>query len=174
MTKRNVLPVIVGVFSDPESILHATEEARKKGWKDLDMITPYPLHGSEKALGLKMSWVPWVTLVMGLGGAIGGLSLEGWTSAVDWPINIGGKSYFSWPAFIPITFESGVLIGGISTFIAMLVASNLPKKKPRILDERFTDDKFGLVVPLHSDVRENDVREFLKSVGADEVKRVEA
>lgn len=171
---RNPIPVMVAVFSDPDAVLHAAERASQQGWKELDMVTPYPLHGSEKALGLKMSWVPWVTLIMGLGGALGGLTLQAWTSAVDWPINVGGKSYFSWPAFIPITFESGILIGGISTFVAMLVASKLPKKKPRILDERFTNDKFGLVVPLHEGMNEREIEEFLRSVGAEEVKRVDA
>jgi hypothetical protein len=171
---RDPIPVMVGVFSDPDAVMHAAEQARQHGWKGLDMITPYPLHGSEKALGLKMSWVPWVTLIMGLGGAIGGLTLEGWTAAINWPINVGGKSYFSWPAYIPITFESGILIGGISTFIAMLIASNLPRKKPRILDERFTDDKFGLIVPLHEGVRESDVTQFLRGAGAEEVRRVDA
>ena len=169
----NPIPVMVAVFSDPDTVLQAAERASKQGWKGLDMVTPYPLHGSEKALGLRASWVPWVTLITGLGGALGGLTLEGWTSAVDWPINVGGKSYFSWPAFIPITFESGILIGGISTFIAMLVASKLPKKKPRILDERFTNDKFGLVVPLHDGMNEREIAEFLRSVGAEEVRRVE-
>ena len=168
------IPVMVGVFSDPEVVLHAAERASKQGWRGFDLITPYPLHGSERALGLKPSWVPWVTLIMGLGGALGGLTLQGWTSAVDWPINVGGKSYFSWPAFIPITFESGILIGGISTFIAMLVASKLPKKTPRILDERFTDDKFGLVIPLYEGVKEGEISEFLRGAGAEEVKRVDA
>ena len=171
---RKPMPFMVGVFSDPDTILHAAEEANRHGWRGLDMITPYPLHGSEKALGLKMSWVPWVTLIMGLAGGLGGLSLEGWTSAVAWPLNVGGKSYFSWPAFIPITFESGILIGGISTFIAMLVASKLPKKKPVILDERFSDDKFGLVIPLHDGMRDTDIADFLRRVGAEEVRRVEA
>ena len=167
------IPVMVGVFSDPDVALHAAERATKQGWRGVDMISPYPLHGSERALGFKMSWVPWVTLIMGLGGGLGGLALQGWTSAVDWPINVGGKSYFSWPAFIPITFESGILIGGISTFIAMLVACKLPKKKPLILDERFTDDKFGLVVPLHDGMRDADIGDFLRQVGAEEVRRVE-
>jgi hypothetical protein len=66
------------------------------------------------------------------------------------------------------------LIGGISTFIAMLVASKLPKKKPVILDERFTNDKFGLIVPLQEGMRDADVADFLRHAGAEEVRRVEA
>jgi hypothetical protein len=166
--------VIVGVYGDPEVILHAAEQATSRGWKGMDMITPYPLHGSEKALGLRQSWVPWVTLIAGLAGGLGGLALEGWTAAVDWPINVGGKSYFSWPAYIPITFESGILVGGIATFIAMLVASRLPKKKPLILDERLTNDKFGLIVPILDGMKSEDIVEFLRGSGAEEVRTVEA
>jgi hypothetical protein len=163
---------LVGVFAHDDQIMQAADGARQKGWKGLDAFVPYPLHGLDKALGLKRSWVPWVTLVMGLSGAAGGFALQVWTSAVNWPLNVGGKPFISWPAFLPITFESGVLIAGLSTFVAIWAACKLPKSKPVIHDERFTDDKFGLIVPLDS-VDEADVRAFLNEQGAEEVKRVE-
>lgn len=166
--------IVVGIFSDPDQILHAADGARTKGWKQIDAIVPYPIHGLDGALGLKMSWVPWVTFVMGLTGASLGLYFQYWVSAVDWPINIGGKPNFPWPAYIPITFESGILIGGISTFFAVWAACKLPNKNPRIYDERFTDDKFGLVVPLREGVSESDVVSYMKGAGADEVRVVEA
>lgn len=172
MTKAT--QVMIAVFSEPQAVLDAAEAARKKGWHHLDIITPYPIHGMEKAIGLKMSWVPWVTLVMGLGGAILGFLFAAWTSAVDWPINIGGKPLVSWPAFIPVVFECGILIGGISTFVALWRACHLPKATPRVYDERFTDDKFGLVIPLEHGVHEADVQTFLKSTGADDVRRMDA
>ena len=61
------VPAIIGVFSDPDVLMEAADGARKKGWKNLDAYVPYPLHGLDKALVLKASWVPGVTLVMGLG-----------------------------------------------------------------------------------------------------------
>jgi hypothetical protein len=121
-----------------------------------------------------MSWVPWVTLVMGLGGATLGFLLAAWTSAVDWPLNVGGKPLISWPAFIPVVFECGILIGGVSTFFALWKACQLPKTTPRIYDERFTDDKFGLIIPLETGVNESAVHTFLKTTGADEVRRMDA
>jgi len=165
---------IVGVFDDGDQVLQAADGARQKGWKGLDAFVPYPLHGLEKALGLKHSWVPWATLVCGLGGAVGGFLLQAWTSAVDWPLIIGGKPFMSWPAFLPITFECGVLAGGIGTFIAMWFANGLPKLDPKIHHEAFTDDKFGLIVPLAEGVSETEVSDYMKSQGAEEVKRVEA
>lgn len=172
MTK--LTPVIVAVFSEPSDVLHAAEEAHKRGWRHLDIMTPYPIHGMEQALHLKMSWVPWVTLVTGLGGAALGFGFASWTSAVSWPINVGGKPLISWPAFIPIVFECGILIGGIATFVAVWRACRMPTTTPKIYDERFTDDKFGLIVPLHEGMKDSDVQAFLKGVGADEVRRVDA
>ncbi len=69
-------PVLIGVFSDPDILMEAADGARLKGWKQLDAIIPYPVHGLDKALGLKASWVPWVTLVMGLAGALLGFTLQ--------------------------------------------------------------------------------------------------
>jgi hypothetical protein len=166
--------IVIGLFTDPDTILEAAEHAREKGWKDLDAITPYPVHGMEHALGLQMSWVPWVTLIMGLVGAIAGFGFEAWTSAVDWPLNVGGKPHISWPAFVPVMFECGILIGGICTFLATWAACRLPKRNPRIYDERLTDDRFGLVVPIIEKTQANDVVSFLKGAGADEVRIVEA
>ncbi|HEY3296404.1 MAG TPA: DUF3341 domain-containing protein [bacterium] len=166
-------PKLVAIFSDPDDVLHAAAKARDEGWRDLDMITPYPLHGSEKALGLKMSWVPYVTVVMGLLGAIGGYFLQHWTLAIDWKMNIGGKPPVAWQAYVPITFECGILIGGISTFVAMLIAAKLPKRRAVILDERLTNDQFALIVPLDNGMNEESVSQFLSDQGAEEVRHVE-
>jgi hypothetical protein len=169
----NPSSIMLGLFRDPHDILRAANEAREKGWKDLDAITPHAIHGMDHALGLKTPWVPWVTLVAGLLGAFGGYELQVWTQAVDWPINIGGKPFVSWPAFIPITFECGILAGGIATFIAMWIACRLPNKKPRIADVRLTDDRYGLVVPLAAGMHEQEIATFMKGAGADEVRRVD-
>ena len=103
-----------------------------------------------------------------------GLLFQVWTHTIAWPVNIGGKSPLAWPAKIPITFESGILIGGIATFAAIWVACRLPRRNPVILDERLTDDKFGLVVPIREGMVEHEISNFLKEAGADEVRRVEA
>ena len=165
--------VMLGVFDDPDTVLHAADRARRAGWQNLDMITPYPLHGSEAALGLKRSWVPFVTLGAGLAGGFLGFLFQAWAHTTAWKLNIGGKSPLAWPAAIPITFESGILIGGIATFVAMWIACGLPRKNPVILDERLTDDKFGLVVPIRQGMVEAEISNFLKEAGADEVRRVE-
>lgn len=164
---------MLGIFGDPDVILHAADAARRKGYKHLNAITPYPLHGMEAALGISLSWVPYVTLVTGLLGGLLGFALQVWTSAVDWPLNVGGKPFISWPAFVPVMFECAILVAGISTFIALWIACKLPASAPRIYDERLTDDRFALIVPLTGGAAEAEIETFLKGAGADEVRRVD-
>ncbi|MCI0530875.1 MAG: DUF3341 domain-containing protein [candidate division Zixibacteria bacterium] len=165
------LPAVFGLFDDPDTLKKAAELARLKGFENLDAFTPYPVHGLEKAMGLKMSWIPYVTLICGLGGATLGYLFMYWISAVDWPLNVGGKPFHSWPAFIPITFECGILLGGVSTFLALLFACGLPGKKV-ILDPELTNNRFALVIPEKQDKVRDDIQQFLKGAGAFEVRKI--
>lgn len=171
MAKLNP-PFAVGLFDDPNQLLKAAVMAQKRGFRNLDAFTPYPVHGLEKALGLKRSWVPYATLAFGLGGAILGYLFMYWTSAVDWPLNIGGKPFNSWPAFVPIIFEFGVLLGGTATFIALLLSTGLPNSKPLILDPNLTNNCFALIIPDKQEFVYENIEHFLKGAGAFEVKRI--
>jgi hypothetical protein len=138
---------VLALYEDPDTLLSAAALTQEHGFRNVDAFTPYPVHGLSEALGIRKSWVPYVTLIMGLTGAVLGLAFQIWTSAVDWPINVGGKPYVSLPAFIPITFETGVLIGGTMTLAALLIACGLPDYRTPILDRDLTNDRFGLFVP---------------------------
>ena len=138
---------VLALYEDPDSLLNAAAQVKEHGFRNVDAFTPYPVHGLSEALGIRKSWVPYVTLVMGLTGAVLGLLFEIWTSAVDWPINVGGKPYVSLPAFVPVMFESGVLIGGTMTLAALLIACGLPNFRTPILDRDITNDRFALYVP---------------------------
>jgi hypothetical protein len=98
---------VLALYDDPDKLLRAATLAREHGFANLDAYTPYAVHGMSEALGVKKSWVPWVTLVMGLTGACLALTFEIWTSAVDWPINVGGKPMVSLPAFIRSRSKAG-------------------------------------------------------------------
>lgn len=137
---------ILALFATPHAVKEAVCRVREAGFTQIDAFTPFPVHGLEKALGLKRSWISKVTLIMGLSGAGLLYFFQVWTSAVDWPLVVGGKPMVSWPAFIPITFEGMVLIGGVSTVVALLVACRLPRYRQRPLDPRLTDDRFGVFV----------------------------
>ncbi len=165
---------IVGFFKDPYHLLRAAKEAEQRNFVHCDAFTPFPVHGVDDLLGIKRSKVPWVTLLFGLIGCFGGLGLQIWTSAVAWPLNVGGKPFLSIPAFIPITFECTVLIGGLATFAACLAFCRLPNFHTRILDPEITNNVFALYVPAKEEgFREQDVKEFLQKSGAYEIKMVE-
>jgi hypothetical protein len=162
--KPKPLRGLLALYDNPDALLSAAAQIRELGYRNVDAYTPYPVHGLSEALGIRKSWVPYVTLVTGLSGAILGLAFMIWTSAVDWPINVGGKPLVSLPAFIPITFECGVLLGGTMTLAALLVACGLPNYRAPILDRDLTNDRFGLFVP-EAEPGWNETRalQFLKS-----------
>lgn len=168
------LPVAVGFFNDPQDLLEAARQAKERGFANLDAYTPFNVHGLDRALGLKPSWVPFATLVAGLSGAALGLYFMYWTSTVNWPLIVGGKPFFSWPAFVPITFECGILLGGLTTLAALFKACGIPTRKPTLFDPHLTDDRLALVIPLSQPAVHEDPLAFLKGMGAADVRRIVA
>lgn len=162
---------VLALYADPDALLNAATRAKEHGFQGMDAFTPYAVHGLSEALGIRKSWVPWVTLVMGLSGAALGLTFEIWTSAFDWPILVGGKPMISLPAFIPITFECGVLLGGTMTLAALFLACGLPNFKGPILDRDLTNDRFGLWIPeVGPDWNEARILMILKPTGAVDIR----
>jgi hypothetical protein len=164
---------VLALYDDPDRLLNAAAIAKEHGFQGLDAFTPYAVHGLSEALGVRKSWIPYVTLVMGLTGATLGLTFEIWTQAFDWPINVGGKPMISLPAFIPVTFECGVLLGGTMTLAALLLACGLPNLNGPILDRNLTNDRFGLYVPESGpDWNEERVFSILRRTGPVDLKVV--
>lgn len=164
---------VAGIWSDDEKILVAAAKMRDAGYKKFDAITPFPVHGMEEAVGIKRSMIPWVTFFAGITGMCAGLGLQYWTSAVSWAINVGGKPFFSLPAFIPVTFELTILFAALSSVGAMFILNGLPKVNPPIIHPDLTSHKFALWVPEdEAGYSVEKVEAFLKELGAEEVKRV--
>ena len=164
---------VAGLWTDDHKILEAAAKMRDAGYKHFDAITPFPVHGMEEAVGIKRSGIPWVTFFAGLTGGSLGMGIQYWTSAVDWPINVGGKPFFSIPAFIPVTFELTILFAALSSVGTMFFLNGLPKIDPPIIDPDLTCHKFALWVPeTEEGYSVEKVEAFLKELGAEEVKRV--
>ncbi len=137
----------VGFFENPHDLLSAARECRERGVAILDARTPFPIHGIDDVIGIPRSRLGFVCCAFGAAGLFLGLLLQHWTSAVDWPINVGGKPFDSLPAFVPVGFEIMILLAGLGTAGAFLVRSRLrPGRKEPINLERVTDDRFALVV----------------------------
>jgi Protein of unknown function (DUF3341) len=120
----------LGVFAEFKSakeLLRAVEKLREVGFRKLDAYTPYPIRELEPLLGIKRSFIPKVVLAMGLLGASSAYMLQWWCSAVAYPLDVGGRPYHSGPAFIPITFETGILFAALTSFILPLVLAGLPR-----------------------------------------------
>lgn len=164
---------MAGIWLDDHAILAAAKKVRERGFTKVDAVTPFPLHGMEEALGIKRSNIPYVTFVAGLTGCLFGLWFTWWTSAVNWPINVGGKPPFSLPAFIPILFELTILFAALSSVGALFFFAGLPKIDPPIIDKDLTSHKFALFIPSNdSGYDEAKITQLFKELGAAEVKKM--
>jgi hypothetical protein len=139
--------VFVGVFETEEDILGMTRAARERGLKIIDIFSPYAVHGLERAAGFKPSRLPVTCFILALLGAVLKTWFEFWTTSVNWPIDVGGKPWNSWPAFVPITFEVMVLFAGVGTVIALFITCRLyPGKKAKLAFPGVTDDRFAILL----------------------------
>jgi len=141
---------ILAEFTTAADLYRACERVRDAGFTRWDAHSPFPVHGIERAMGLRRSPLPWIVLVMGLMGAALGFGLQWWVHAAAYPLVISGKPYLAWPAFIPITFELGVLFAAFGAVLGMLGLNRLPMHyhplfRSRVF-ERATDDAFFISI----------------------------
>ena len=161
---------LLAIFDCEEKLLKSAEKARDKKIEMYDVYTPFPVHGLDDAMGIKRSFLPYVTFLAGAGGLTTALALQIWTSAFSWPTIIGGKPFISLPAFIPITFELTVLFAAHTTVLAFLVYNKLfPGKKPVIMHPEQTCNKFVLAIEKEK-ANVDDLTSLFKEHGAIEVK----
>jgi len=92
----------------------------------MDAYTPFPVHGLSEVLGLERNWLPYIVLFGAIAGGVGGYLLQYYTSVIDYPINVGGRPFHSWPAFLVITFETAVLGAAFAAVLGMLALNKLP------------------------------------------------
>ncbi|QDF06984.1 DUF3341 domain-containing protein [Myxococcus xanthus] len=154
-------PVLIGYFDSEAQVLDATRAVREAGFVLHDVYTPYAVHGLDDAMGLKPSRLTWVCFGAGLLGCTLALSLQYYTSVVSWPLNVGGKPFNSFPAFIPVTFELTVLFAALATVAAFLSRAKLFPGSRRAVLPRVTDDRFAIAVAPREAPSELDAAEDL-------------
>jgi len=162
--------MILAQFDSADDLIHAAEKMRDGGYKEFDCHSPFPIHGMDEAMGLKRSPLGYIIFTVGALGLIGILTLMWWTSAVDYPLVISGKPFFSYPAFVPITFALTVLVSAITATISMIVINQLPRLVHPIFNSdrfgKFSDDAFFISVEAgDKKYDETSTVEFLKSIG---------
>jgi hypothetical protein len=165
-------------FATATDLIAAAEKSRSAGYRRMDAYTPYPIEQVWEAIGHHRSRVPLLVLIGGIIGCVGGYGLQYWVSAVEYPLDIGGRPYNSWPAFIPVTFECTILVAGLFAVIGMLALNGLPTPHHPVFNvPRFalaSRDRYFLCIERRD--RKFDragVRAFLEGLGPTEVWDVE-
>lgn len=169
---------IIAEFESAEELLHAAKHAREAGYTQMDAYSPFPVHGLSEAIGFEDHKVPWVVFIAGVIGATAGFSLQYYISVVDYPLNVGGRPFLSWPSFIPVTFETTVLFAAFGAFIGMLALNGLPKPYHPVFNaprfERASQDRFFLCIEANDPLFDRtQTRQFLENLGARLVSEVE-
>jgi mono/diheme cytochrome c family protein len=178
MRDKNAFSVL-GLFGSSQSLIAAIPVVKERMTAQLEAYTPYPIHGIDKALGLRKSPVGGMVLVMGAIGAVSALALQMWTSGVDYPLLTAGKPYFSWEAFVPVLFESTVLFATFTAALGMLLLLNrLPMLGHPMLRSasmpHITRDKFGLAVESGGvDLDVERIAALLREAGAETIEVIE-
>ena len=161
---------VVGCFDDENVLFPAVKKVRLAGYKIHDVYTPYPVHGLDHALGLRETSLHTAGFIYGISGTTIALGCMGWIFTSDWPLNIGGKPHFPLPAFIPITFETTVLMSAVGMVLTFCYLCQLaPFLKKHHFHLRATDDLFVMVIECTAKTNVDDLQNFLAAAGAMEI-----
>jgi len=177
-TSTAALHGIMAEFASAEELLHAAQLTRAAGYRDVDAYSPFPIHGMDEALALPRSPVPLIVLIGALTGTLLGFGLEYWISVIDYPILVGGKPFNSWTAFIPVAFETTILLGGLTAAISMIAINGLPMPYHPVFNvERFslamTDRFFLCIEATDPKFHREETKKFLEGLHPYQVSEVE-
>jgi len=169
---------IIAQFDTPADTMHAAEHVRDAGFTKWDVFTPFPVHGMDKAMGMKNSKVGWFSFLGGVTGYTTGMLMIWWMNAYDYPIVIGGKPMFSPFGAFPPSYELTILLGSFGAILGMLFLNRLPRlHHPLLKHKQFalaTHDKFFIVIetadPKYSDT---ETRKLLEGAGSKLIELVE-
>lgn len=169
---------LMAEFDTATELVDAARAARDAGYTKTDAFSPFPLHEIDEALGIKRSILPVLVFFGGVSGLLLGLGLQSYVHYFDYPLNVGGRPFLSWPSFIPPAYELTILLAGFTAVFGMLFLNGLPRPNHPVFNvPRFalaTREKFFLVIEADDKEFEYDkTRSFMESLGAQEVFDVE-
>jgi len=178
--RRHAPPMygVIAEFESPSDLVAAARRVYSLGYRRINGYSPYPIEELSEAIGFTHTSLPLIVFIGGLVGGIGGFLMQYYIEVIDYPINVGGKPYNSWPAFIPITFEMTVLFAAFSAVLGMLILNKLPQPYHPVFNlpnfALATRDRFFLAIEAN-DAKFNhaEVVDLLKSLNAVAVNDVE-
>ena len=168
---------VVAEYTSVDTLLDACRRVRDAGYTRTDAFAPFPIHGIDKALGIRPTGLPWIALVAGLTGTAIAFAMQVWMNGIDYPYLISGKPFISLPAFIPVAFELTILLASFGAFFGMWALNRLPRfSNPMFTNPRFdraTDDTFFLFIDASDDRFDQEgVEKFLAECGGEHIERV--
>lgn len=177
MATREPIYGMMAEFDSAQGLVDAARKTHQAGYRKIDAYSPFPIEGLAEEIGVEHHDVQLVVLIGGIIGGCTGYLMQYWMSAVDYPLNIGGKPYNSWPSFIVITFEMTILFAGISAVLGMLALNGLPAPYHPVFNvSRFSSaskDRFFLIV-FSTDQKYDSAqtRNFLEALGSRSIEEV--
>jgi hypothetical protein len=168
---------VLAQFPTGEALVEACYKVREKGFQSIDTHSPYPLHGGDEALGLGRSRIPRVALAGGLTGMFGGYLMMVYMNAVNWPLNVGGRPPHAPLSFIPITFETTVLLASLSIFFGLLAMMRFPQPYHAVFEKdafrSAVNDGFWLSMALPEGSDGKEATTLLGQLGAKDISLVQ-
>src|SRR5260370_552087 len=169
MAPEEPLYGVMAEFVEPGELVKAARAAREAGYTRMDAYTPFPVEGLSEALGFRRTRVPLLVFLGGLFGCLAGYTMQYWGSGVRYPVHGGGRPCYSWPAFIPVTFEMTILCAALTAVVGMLFLNGLPMPyHPTFNVPRFalaSRDRFFLCIEARDPKFEREqTRQFLSGL----------
>ncbi|MEA3286361.1 MAG: DUF3341 domain-containing protein [Candidatus Marinimicrobia bacterium] len=168
---------VLARFANPAELIDAAKKVRDAGYEKFDCHSPFPIHGMDDAMGLKRSPLGYIVGALTVTGATFGMAFQYWIAAVEYPLVISGKPFFSWQAFFIVTFALFVLFGAFGAVFGMFGLNRLPRlHHPLFYSDQFakvTDDAFFVSIELDdAKFDESKTQEFLASIGGTDIELV--
>jgi len=177
--KRTPIYGIMAEFDSPSDLVAAARRTYEAGYQKIDAYSPFPIEELAEAIGFHHNAVPLVVLIGGLVGCLSGYALQYWVSVITYPINVGGRPFHSWPAFIVVTFEMTILFAGLAAVLGMLALNGLPMPYHPVFNvrrfaERASQDGLFLAIEAADPKFDREkTHAFLQSLGAREINEIE-
>lgn len=169
---------IIARYESADALLSAARQARQRGYRRMDAFSPMPVHGLSEALDAEDFRLPWLVFLCGVAGAALGYGLQYFVSVVDYPLNVGGRPFHSWPSFIPVTFETTVLLAAFGAVFGMFAMNGLPRPHHPVFgapgfDRASSDGFFLCVEATDPKFDREEVKRFFADTGALDVAEVD-
>lgn len=168
---------MIAEFESPDLLLEAAEKARSAGYKKMEGYSPFPVHGLAEVIGCNDNRIPWIIFAGGIAGAVAGMALQYYVAVIDYPLNVGGRPKFSWPHFVPVTFEATVLLAAFGAVFGMFALNGLPRPHHPVFNApaflRASQDRFFLAIefedPLYDSLETKKFLDALEPISVAEV-----